>query len=283
MAELLILALGTIAGTAQNSAASDLYKRLSPSVFESADGTSSLGSSVVISSTQLLTNYHVIRDGKCFLDLGTVKVPLSVERFDSKLDLALLKTETRITANAVQLATSDPIPGASIWAIGNPEGLERSISQGIVSAVRDVDSRKYLQITAPISHGSSGGGIFDGSGILVGISVAFLKDGQNLNFAIPSSTVRVFLEQKSPATDGDAYSALLQRYHSAEELRKKFKYSSEPESDYQKTDHMMDDLLRQALRLAGDDYQKFKDVGEIASTQNSEIAIEAGKQYRYGN
>jgi serine protease Do len=181
MAELLILALGTIAGTAQNSAASDLYKRLSPSVFESADGTSSLGSSVVISSTQLLTNYHVIRDGKCFLDLGTVKVPLSVERFDSKLDLALLKTETRITANAVQLATSDPIPGASIWAIGNPEGLERSISQGIVSAVRDVDSRKYLQITAPISHGSSGGGIFDGSGILVGISVAFLKDGQNLN------------------------------------------------------------------------------------------------------
>jgi len=65
--------------------------------------------------------------------------------------------------------------------------LEGTFSEGIVSAIRELPSRKIIQITAPISSGSSGGPILNGSGQVIGVAVATILDGQNLNFAIPSS------------------------------------------------------------------------------------------------
>lgn len=81
----------------------------------------------------------------------------------------------------------DLLPGEKVYAIGAPRGLELSISEGIVSAKRgDVffDPPILIQITAPISPGSSGGGLFDARARLVGITTFLLKDAQNLNFAI---------------------------------------------------------------------------------------------------
>jgi hypothetical protein len=74
-----------------------------------------------------------------------------------------------------------------VYAIGNPKGLTGTISEGIVSGIRDLSSKSLIQITAPISPGSSGGPIINNSGQVIGVAVGTLTSGQNLNFAIPSS------------------------------------------------------------------------------------------------
>jgi hypothetical protein len=81
--------------------------------------------------------------------------------------------------------------GAKVYALGNPRGLELTLSDGLVSALRrDRDGElKYVQISVPISHGSSGGGLFDTAGRLVGITTAGVDDAQNLNFALPAEWI----------------------------------------------------------------------------------------------
>ena len=77
--------------------------------------------------------------------------------------------------------------------MGNPQGLEGTFSQGIVSSIREVGADKLLQITAPISPGSSGGPVLNSKGKVIGVSVATYKGGQNLNFAIPSNYLKILL------------------------------------------------------------------------------------------
>jgi len=86
-------------------------------------------------------------------------------------------------------------------AIGSPIGLTNTVSTGIVSALRTMDGLDVIQVSAPISQGSSGGGVFDRQGRLIGITRAYMKDGQNLNFAIPTQYVRRVLAQAGPARD----------------------------------------------------------------------------------
>lgn len=83
--------------------------------------------------------------------------------------------------------------GDDIYVAGNPEGLEGTLSSGIVSAMREITGHKLLQITAPISPGSSGGPVMDAYGEVIGVAVATFKEGQNLNFAVPSSYVKKML------------------------------------------------------------------------------------------
>jgi hypothetical protein len=85
--------------------------------------------------------------------------------------------------------------GNKVIAIGSPEGLTNSISDGILSAVREVDSVHYLQITAPISPGSSGGPVLNVAGQMIGVATFQLEEGQNLNFAVAADHVRPLLDQ----------------------------------------------------------------------------------------
>ncbi|MGH9905536.1 MAG: trypsin-like peptidase domain-containing protein [Pyrinomonadaceae bacterium] len=86
--------------------------------------------------------------------------------------------------------------GETIYAFGNPEGLTGTMSPGIVSAgLRNTQGRTLLQISAPISSGSSGGPVVDSRGQVVGVALGSLKEGQNLNFAVHASTVRIFLNR----------------------------------------------------------------------------------------
>jgi S1-C subfamily serine protease len=78
--------------------------------------------------------------------------------------------------------------GERIAAIGSPQGLENTLSDGVVSAIRE-DDQRYLQFTAPISPGSSGGPLFDAHGQVVGVVVSQSRTGQNLNFAIPAAEI----------------------------------------------------------------------------------------------
>ena len=79
--------------------------------------------------------------------------------------------------------------GQKVFAIGAPQGLELTISEGIVSSLRETKLGTVIQTTAPISPGSSGGGLFNVSGQLIGITTFQSKTGQNLNFAVPADWI----------------------------------------------------------------------------------------------
>jgi hypothetical protein len=99
----------------------------------------------------------------------------------------------------LSLGNSDAVQvGEAIYAIGNPEGLEGTFSQGIISSIRKVGADKLLQITAPISPGSSGGPVLNIKGEVIGVSVATSAKGQNLNFAIPSNYLMALLGRTGP-------------------------------------------------------------------------------------
>jgi S1-C subfamily serine protease len=156
----------------------------------------------------IVTNYHVIASGNIavvkFADGTTVPVD-GVLASDKIRDLAVIKIhgkpfQTLPLGNSEQIQT-----GQDVVAIGNPLGLELSVSNGIVSGVRNDDQQggKLLQITAPISHGSSGGPLFNLFGEVIGINSMFLEGGENLNFAIPINDAKRLLSSlPAPAKPG---------------------------------------------------------------------------------
>ena len=115
---------------------------------------------------------------------------------DTDWDLVVLKTSAT-GSRGLPLGSSVHVSvGDTVYAVGNPHGLEGTFSQGIVSSIREFDSGRLLQITAPISEGSSGGPVISARGEVIGISVGMLDDGQNLNFAIPAEYLRNLLERE---------------------------------------------------------------------------------------
>ncbi len=91
-----------------------------------------------------------------------------------------------MTAQPVLIGSTKALKvGSRVYAIGTPEGLDRTLSEGIISGLRPVEGGHYLQITAPISPGSSGGGLFDEEGRLIGLTSFYMAEGQQLNFAVP--------------------------------------------------------------------------------------------------
>jgi S1-C subfamily serine protease len=148
-----------------------------------------IGSGFVVGEGLIATNFHVIESASG----GYVKLVGSKQKveitgivcFDSVSDLAIVQADG-IKAPSVKFSEREkPAVGEAVFAAGNPRGLEGTFSAGIISAVREFGDAGILQITAPISPGSSGGPIADETGAVVGIAVATYKGGQNLNFAIP--------------------------------------------------------------------------------------------------
>jgi hypothetical protein len=125
-----------------------------------------------------------------------------VEHRDTKRDLCQLQVPN-LAAPAVALGSSRELKvGQKVYALGNPKGLEVTLSDGLVSALRGPDGvEPIIQTTAPISPGSSGGGLFDGDGRLVGITTLQRPDGQNLNFALPAEWVAELPERVKLAAD----------------------------------------------------------------------------------
>jgi S1-C subfamily serine protease len=105
--------------------------------------------------------------------------------------------------------------GDSVYAVGNPEGLEGTFSQGLVSGIRHIDADTILQITAPLSPGSSGGPVVNSSGHVVGIAVATFTEGQNLNFAVPVEYLVTLLKNaKEPVPFNQSVNSNPSRSHS---------------------------------------------------------------------
>jgi serine protease Do len=173
----------------------DLFADLSRSiaritVFDVGGRAVGIGSGVVIGPSTLITNCHVATAGGTLaVRIGNEALTANVEVADEEYDLCRLSV-TGLSAPAVTLGSVETLKsGQRVYAIGAPAGLDLTISDGIVSALRDVPQGKIIQTTAPISPGSSGGGLFDAYGRLVGIMTFQHRYGQNLNFAIPADWI----------------------------------------------------------------------------------------------
>lgn len=189
--------------TAASKSASEILdeNRNSTAVIVAAGNTSlKLGTGFFVNSTGLLlTNFHVVEG----TDLVGVKIAGSNEvhmarkatGFDVGNDLVLLEVENTRTKPVI-LGDSDHVNvGEPIVVVGNPEGLEETVSNGLLSGVRQLKGRSLFQISAPISEGSSGSPVFDDRGEVIGVVVSSLESGQNLNFAVPINYAKQLLSR----------------------------------------------------------------------------------------
>lgn len=150
------------------------------------------GSGFIIDSKGLIaTNYHVIskviEEKNIFvivrMEDGTLRYVESILLYDEINDLAILKIDGgKSDLPKIKLATEITKQGQDIVVIGSPLGLETTVSTGIISGIRE---KGLIQITAPISPGSSGGPVLNLRGEVIGITTFIIVGGQNLNFAIP--------------------------------------------------------------------------------------------------
>ena len=108
---------------------------------------------------------------------------------DPQHDLVQLRVPG-LVASPVPIRPSTSLKtGERVYAVGAPEGFELTLSEGLISSLRPYEGIQLIQTTAPISRGSSGGGLFDAQGRLIGITAFYVKEGQNLNFALPGEWV----------------------------------------------------------------------------------------------
>src|SRR5205823_12645002 len=126
--------------------------------------------------------------------------PLAV---DDEADLALLKVDLPAErSRPINLSAALPEEGEQVFVIGNPLRLEGSVSDGIVSAVREVpDVGRVIQITAPVSHGNSGSPLFNMRGQVVGIVTVKVTNGQNINLALGTARIAALQAGKLMAFD----------------------------------------------------------------------------------
>ena len=152
------------------------------------------GSGVIINDKRwIVTNYHVCKNSSKII----IKQKDNIIKYDKIIyydelkDILIFSLDDSFYPQ-IQIGNSDNLKiGQKIYAIGNPLGLENTISEGIISGLRPLEKnqREFIQITASISHGSSGGAVVNSFGELIGISSMSFTGGQNLNFAIPINDI----------------------------------------------------------------------------------------------
>lgn len=173
----------------------EIYAKISAStveIYAESDYVSSLGSGFYIDDCgTVVTNYHVIKDcSSAYVttsDGGTYNVT-HVAGYSEELDIAILST-TRVNSMPVEICPS-ATTGETVYVLGSSLGLTGTFSEGLVStSERNVNDITYIQISAPISHGNSGGPVVNAQGQAIGIASAGFDEGQNLNLALPISVI----------------------------------------------------------------------------------------------
>ena len=181
-----------------------LFEASRPSVvlivaYDENDQPSSIGSGFYFGDEYTLaTNLHVIQNASKIaikLSSGQTGFVDTVLGVDQERDLAIL--QTNVSGLPLSLSKRSPDIGEDIIAIGNPSGLEGTVSTGIISGIRTEDGSQYYQITAPISPGSSGGPIISENKEVLGVSTFYLDGAQSLNFAMPSAYLMKLYNNKS--------------------------------------------------------------------------------------
>lgn len=190
---LLPVAIGAAPSPAQAQSASAAVRDAARHVvmlrgFDAEGRVTAQGSGFYFGPGRIATNYHVIAGATTVRIIGadgdTLAATTYAEVADAELDLAILPAP-KGHSGGLWLETLYPEVGDRVWAYGSPKGLAGTMTDGIVSAVRERSGRTVLQISAPISPGSSGGPVLDAEGRVVGVTVSSVRGGQNLNFAVP--------------------------------------------------------------------------------------------------
>jgi serine protease Do len=149
------------------------------------------GSAVAITDKLAITNCHIVEAAGEEIYLGASGTE-SVEQArlvaaNYEGDRCVLEVHKLDLRPVAGIRTFDALEvGETVYAIGNPRQMDRTLSDGLLSAKRTIGDSRYLQTTAPISPGSSGGGLFDARGNLIGVTSFTLIGAQNINFAIPA-------------------------------------------------------------------------------------------------
>jgi S1-C subfamily serine protease len=192
--------LSTVAQRAENLP--DLIEEIQPSVvsvvaFDSSGSRLSSGTGFVVGNDKVITNYHVI-EGATRVEVRTSDRKayrvLKTSPASKDADLAILQVEDGpFSVKALRVTRVVPRVGEKVIVLGSPLGLTGTVTDGIVSAFRSLPKLgKLIQITAPISPGSSGSPVVNLNGEVVGLVTMDLKGGQNLNFAIASESLFSF-------------------------------------------------------------------------------------------
>lgn len=187
----LLVATPTLANG--ETVASNVFAAASPSIVVvdavGNGGTAvAQGSGVVIAKGVVVSNCHVFENRRAqtasVVYRGT-SYPATLRYADLERDLCSFAV-SGLGAPPATMRSHTPINvGEDTYAIGAPEGFELTLSDGIVSGLRHVPGGTVIQTTAPISPGSSGGGLFDSAGRLIGVTSYYEKEGQQINFALP--------------------------------------------------------------------------------------------------
>ena len=186
----LLLTVALFAFDAQALSPSEVFNKVKDSVvvvrtIDAKGNTIAQGSGVLLPSGKIGTNCHVVKNGASFQVGGGKQFVIAIVwGIDEDKDICLLEA-SGLTAKPAQLGQATRLKvGAPVYAVGAPRGLELSLSDGIVSQLRG-GPPPFIQTTAAISQGSSGGGLFDAEGRLVGFTTLYIEGGQSLNFAMP--------------------------------------------------------------------------------------------------
>lgn len=160
--------------------------------------TMGTGSGIMIGKDgYILTNYHVVRGGRFYSisiedDEGVYRTDELI-KYHSVEDLAIIRIPRKLKPLPIYRGSTKLVRGQRVVAIGSPLGLFNSVSDGIISGFRKIDSVDMLQFTAPTSPGSSGGAILNMYGEVIGISTAGVDRGQNINLAVLYETILPFI------------------------------------------------------------------------------------------
>jgi S1-C subfamily serine protease len=167
----------------------ELFKELRSSVYTVAMPDSQ-GSAVAVSSRELVTNCHVVAFAEAItLINGDRTLKAEVVSADQATDRCFLRIQTgELQPVSGVREYSSLTVGEAVYTLGSPKGLVSTLGSGLLSGLRTGDDgTEYIQITAPLSDGSSGGGLFDDQGNLIGVTTFTIRDAQSLNFAIAAS------------------------------------------------------------------------------------------------
>lgn len=171
---------------------------------------------IVYDSNTLITNYHVLELASSMsieTEDGASYAVEDIVSYSKETDIAILTIDGQTNLRPLAIKNKMPQKGDKVYAIGSPKGIQNTVSEGIVSGIREyTDEYSYIQITAPITHGSSGGALFDDKYNVIGVTSSGLEGEGDLNFAIPIQVVEdlYVAKEKEYDTIGELYKANIQ-------------------------------------------------------------------------
>lgn len=215
-AAVVALATGACGGATKRSAESEtptsakaerltpaeIAERATPSIV-SIRTESGLGTGFVVHERGwIVTNLHVVAGSDqvvVHLPDGSEHQVVEIVNASAAHDLVVLRIDVKKKLRPLPLGNSEKLrAGDPVVAIGHPLGLEDTVSNGLLSAIRKLEGVVLLQVSAPIAPGSSGGPLFNEQGEVIGVATAILLGGQNLNLGVPSGYVKELIENPEP-------------------------------------------------------------------------------------